>query len=411
MSAFITGIQEDSKRAYYPNDNVFVTTDDNQKIRNFNGAVTSSEIDKNDDRKQRICLDEIIQIDTVSDKLRDTKIKILQKNKNKSIGIILLSVISSSTAGGVIIYKNTNKLYPGLGIIAIGATIAVWGIYRIHQFLDEIKNWESNLDGHIKTRKEIPLEGNRSNRVFNSKLKGKYISEAEAYNLWQHDITEKSSVLNEHQRIDNNEFFPVNEKSGLVVKTLDNGPLRNNCISYFETPALQQKHQELITKINDITMKYNILSKNYNEGYLFLEKNKNNELANINNKYQVGKDVISAGNIIGHTLLTNICSHNCGCRRAIFSSSCSQYCQTRACQEQALKNWKMNVGIDAMSVVATAPLNSKIKNEQHPVIQKFNEDIRVLHSRFQEKVSLLFPELCKLYNEYNISHQQIVSNL
>lgn len=396
LQPFIGGIQEIHKRSLYPEDQITIINGyKKESCHKFEGKITSQYYDSDDSDIKIIHLDDIIKIRTVSEDLRNKTTNVLNEEKKvtKNIGIL------SGLAGGLIGLAMWRSPF---SIISFG--LGIYGAWRGYnkstKYSNELKNWENKVNEYRTIRTNIPKESFRYLYIFNNNLKDKFLTKEEAYKIWSEDILDMFDYLEKHSSSYDINIIGARAKAEVVKKILKGNPLENKYVYYFEKPEYLLETSGFTKKIDAIFTQYFCLEGDFDAQKTLLQKAEQSDLNDVDKKYASSKLAIDCVSTGAHILNYDVCNHNCSCRDGLFSKTCSQGCYLHECQSKALNKFVGHVGIDALTSVVHAPINSAINDEKYKIKAEYAKKLYDQESIFDEKVAALLPSLFSIFKNY-----------
>jgi len=279
------GICERHKRRYYAQDSVFARDVEHKGSLRFHGIVYKLYEDHNNNR-ERYLIDDVVEVDTVSDKLRDECIEELDKGAKVSNMCLWGSGVM--TAGGIIIGVGTSFVTCGWVTGIIGFLGMIFGGYRENQFNDEIKRWRKTIDDHANKRFNINNGGHRY--IFNNKYIGVYCTPYEASHVWKNDTKTLAKQF----------LTAIGSSHKTVVSTVQSyasyHPLQNDIVQYFllSSDSNYDNILKLTEEANGVTNVYGKHTDEFNEQVKWIKRARTGDVMQIDSKYDSDQSGVQA---------------------------------------------------------------------------------------------------------------------
>lgn len=385
------------KRDNYPPDCITVKNKINPlHLHNYNGNITDVKIK---DDQQITYVDGVIKIKTVSPKIRNNALNILQNRQTK---FSISALLSLTGVGGGTYALFQEMLLPGSTILIIGTCGLFWSAYHLDQISSEIEKWKCKLNDYLSIRRNIPKNG--FSYVYEKSLKNKFLTTEEANKIWSNSVLKGFNDLRAKKSdYENNNY---RDKAIFAADFIALNPLMQQYVNYFESD-INLNHAHIISeKVHSINSKFNFLVKEFTDKKSILRKENIADKIIIERKYYPAQQLLSNANQFAHYVNNHsCCDHYCTCRDSWFKD-CSTLCDNRECHDSASKKNITSLGIELVTNIVETPIKAACDKEKSIADNTYIQKIANLESNYNVTISNLIPELFDCYNSY-FAHKKI----
>ena len=371
----INGVQAQYRRSQFFPDTISTRRKYNPEyVASYRGVVTET-IQKPEDKQTIYHIDDIVEVTTVSDQIREEKIKHLEQGQNVSNGVAWLSG-GAIVAGAGLLYMDLCTA--GMATLGMGVMGTIAGITRSREFSKELSQWKNRLPQYIATRRAIPLK--RYTYIHSNKLINQFLLHEEAYKIWKEDIKLSKNSMREVTHGSHR------TKVDAINKVAEATPLDTKYIADFEIESEMDRTFDLGKQVRSLMNQHQKLTTEYKVHKDLIEKARDGDIAKSNSGYDATQSIIGTVQTVD----------------AIVDSQPAEEQRPRSSSSSPNNNHATNRVAKSFGFFGASMTVEGLRASREAVIRsEYESKLSELKLDYEINVTALLPPLLELYEKYD----------